>query len=163
MSQYAATTEVSSERSRQEIERTLTRWGATQFLYGWDDEVALVGFRVRNRQVQFRIPMPDKDDKSFLYTNHSYPRRRTAKQAADAYEQAVKQRWRALSLVIKAKLEAVESGITDFDTEFLAQLVLPNGQTVGEYTVPKVVQAYELNEMPSSMLPGMPRQAALES
>jgi hypothetical protein len=163
MSQYAAKTEVSSERSRQEIERTLSRWGATQFLYGWDAEVALVGFRVRNRQVQFRVPMPDRDSKEFQYTSHSYPRRRTAAQATVAYEQAVKQRWRALSLVIKAKLEAVESGITDFDSEFLAQLVLPNGQTVGEYTVPKVAEAYALNEMPASMLPGMPRQAALES
>ena len=41
-----------------------------------------------------------------------------------------RQRWRALNLAIKAKLEAVESGIVTFDQEFLAHIVGPSGQTV---------------------------------
>lgn len=158
MSQYAAKTDVSSERSRAEIEHILSRWGATQFLYGWDADRALVGFSVRDRQVRFEIPMPDKEDKAFKWTKHDPPRRNTVNQQLAAYEQAIKQRWRALALVIKAKLEAVESGITDFDSEFLAQLVLPNGQTVGEYTVPRVVEAYATHEMPS-MLPEYSQRA----
>lgn len=35
MSRYAATTEVTSEKSRAEIERTVSRYGATGFMYGW--------------------------------------------------------------------------------------------------------------------------------
>jgi hypothetical protein len=36
--------------------------------------------------------------------------------------------------VIKTKLEAVESGITEFEAEFYAHTVLPGGQTVYEAT-----------------------------
>ena len=43
MGRYAANTEVGSERSRAEIERTLTRYGATSFMYGWDQAGALAG------------------------------------------------------------------------------------------------------------------------
>ena len=49
MTRYAANTEVSSSRSRDEIERTLERYGADQFLYGWQEESAIVGFRMHER------------------------------------------------------------------------------------------------------------------
>ena len=45
MSRYAESTSVSSEKSRAEIERTLTRYGATGFMYGWTDGNALVAFQ----------------------------------------------------------------------------------------------------------------------
>ena len=63
----------------------------------------------------------------------------------------MRQRWRALALVIKAKLEAVEAGIVTFEEEFAMHMVLPNGQTVGEWVVPQINQAYELNQMPALM------------
>lgn len=65
-----------------------------------------------------------------------------------AYDQAVRQKWRALALVIKAKLEAVESGITVFDDEFMAHIALPDGQTVGQFMRPQIVKAYETGSMP---------------
>jgi hypothetical protein len=34
---YAANTEVSAEKSRAEIETVLRRYGATGFMYGWDE------------------------------------------------------------------------------------------------------------------------------
>lgn len=61
---------------------------------------------------------------------------------------AERQRWRALALVIKAKLEAVEAGITEFEEEFLAHIVLPNGGTVGQFMLPQVATAYETGQMP---------------
>lgn len=60
-------------------------------------------------------------------------RTRSDDAAEKAWEQATRQRWRALHLVVKAKLEAVESGITVFDDEFLAHIVLPDGGTVGRW------------------------------
>lgn len=146
MPKYAASTEVSSDRSRAEIEKTLTRYGARQFMYGWDEDRAIIGFVLRGRQVRFILPLPARDSKEFTRTPTG--RARAANQIREAYEQAVRQRWRALALVIKAKLEAVESGIVTFDAEFLAQLVLPNGQTVGDHAVPEVARAYETNQMP---------------
>lgn len=155
---YAEKTEVSSERSRAEIERILTRYGASQFMYGWDSDRAIVGFSARDRQVRFVVPMPERGDKQFMWTRHDPPRRNTMSQQTAAYEQAVKQRWRALALVIKAKLEAVEAGITTFDSEFLAQLVLPDGQTVGDSVVPRVEQAYLDHAMPA-LLPNYSQKA----
>jgi hypothetical protein len=60
----------------------------------------------------------------------------------------VRQRWRALALVIKAKLEAVEAGITIFEEEFLAHIVLPDGRTAGEYMVPQIEESYRTKQMP---------------
>jgi hypothetical protein len=51
-------------------------------------------------------------------------------------------RWRALSVVIKAKLVAVEEGIVTFEEEFGMHMVLPNGSTVAEHITPYIDQAY---------------------
>ncbi len=151
MSTYAATTSVSTEQSRAEIERTLQRWGADQFMYGWDGDRAVIGFRASDRQIKFVIDLPDRNDREF--THHSRGRR-TADAALKAWEQACRQRWRALALVIKAKLEAVESGISEFESEFLAHIVLPNGSTVGDWVAPQIDVAYTTGQMPS-MLPAL--------
>ena len=147
MSRYAQNTDVSSDRSRSEIERTLARYGADQFMYGWQLGSAVVAFRMNGRQVKFHLPMPDRTDSEFTETPTGKARAETA--IEKAYEQAVKQRWRALALVIKAKLEAVETGITEFDEEFLAHIVLPDGKTVGQFMLPQVEIAYEKGRMPN--------------
>ncbi|OBK22510.1 hypothetical protein [Mycobacterium asiaticum] len=156
MPKYAASTDVSSDKSRAEIERTLARYGARQFMYGWDENSAIVGFVINNRQVRFILPLPDRADPEFTRTPTG--RARAANQVREAYEQAVRQRWRALALVIKAKLEAVDSGIVTFDAEFLAHIVLPNNRTVGDEIGPSVRQAYETNQMPE-LLPDYSRPA----
>ena len=152
MTRYAANTEVSSSRSRDEIERTLERYGADQFLYGWQEESAIVGFRMHERQIKFVIAMPRKTERRF--THHSRGAR-TPDAALKEWEQAVRQRWRALALVIKAKLEAVESSIAEFESEFMANIVLPDGKSVGEWMRPQIAEAYRLGQMPS-MLPMLP-------
>lgn len=58
MAKYAANTDVSSDRSRAEIERTLERYGARQFIYGWDQDRALVGFVLNDREIRFVLPLP---------------------------------------------------------------------------------------------------------
>ena len=151
MARYAENTSVSSERSRAEIEKTLSRYGADGFMYGWDADHALVAFRAYGRHVKFHLPMPGRKDRDFTHTDTG--RVRAASQVEKAYEQAVRQRWRALSLVIKAKLEAVDSGITVFDEEFMAHIVLPDGQTVGSYMLPQIKNSYDTGNMPP-LLPG---------
>ena len=95
--------------------------------------------------------MPDREAKEFTHFRHSsghvLPRSKP-EAIENAYEQAVRQRWRALALVIKAKLEAVESGITVFDKEFMAHIVLPDGKTVGEHMLPQIESSYETGSMP---------------
>lgn len=147
MSRYAQNTTVSSEKSRSEIEQTLTRYGADQFMYGWKDGAAVIAFRAKGRMIRFVLPMPDRLAREFTHT----PKEgfvRSAESRDKAYDQAVRQRWRALALCIKAKLEAVEADITTFDDEFMAQIVLPNGQTMAEHAQPLIARAYETGKMP---------------
>ena len=144
---YAENTSVPVEKSKAEIERILQRYGADQFISGWDARRAYVAFRMQGRQIKFVIELPDKSDREFTHTPGKGIKRMESKAYA-AWEQACRQRWRALALVIKAKLEAVETGITVFEDEFMAHIVLPDGQTVGEYMRPQIAVAYEKGSMP---------------
>lgn len=118
----------------------------------------MLAFVANGRQVRFVLPLPDRDAPEFTKTPTG--RDRSASAANEAYEQAVRQRWRALALVIKAKLEAVDTGIVDFTSEFLAHLVLPGGggETVGEAVVPRIDEAYRTGE-PPDLLPAFAPQA----
>ena len=148
---YAASTDVSSERTRAEIEKTLQRYGAGMFAYGWDQERALISFSMKGRHIQFRIAMPAKTDRRFTETP-SRKWRRSEQQALVAWEQGCRQKWRALALVIKAKLEAVEAGISTVEDEFLAATLLPGGATVSSWLQPQIEQAYKTGTAPVGLL-----------
>ena len=152
MTRYASTTTVSAASSRDEIERTLTRYGADQFMYGWQDEAAVIGFRMNGKHIRFMLSLPRRDEERF--THHSRGPR-TPDGALKEWEQAVRQRWRALAFVIKAKLEAVEGGIAIFEDEFLANIVLPTGETAGAWMRPQIAEAYRIGSMPA-LLPMLP-------
>lgn len=150
MTRYAAKTEVSSEASRMGIERTLTRYGADAFQYGWQGKTqTMVSFRAHDRYVRFILTLPDPDLSEFTrYTQGSNTHRREPAAAHKLWEQACRQRWRALALVVKAKLEAVECGISEFEDEFLANIVLPTGQLLGQVIRPQIATSYETGNMP---------------
>ncbi|PZG12950.1 hypothetical protein C1I95_24725 [Micromonospora craterilacus] len=149
---YAERTDVSSDRSRAEIERVLQRYGATAFQYGWTIGVAAIMFEIAGRRILFRLPLPDPNERRFTHTPGKGLLRDQAAREKE-YEQAVRQRWRALALVIKAKLEATAAGITTVEQEFLAHILLPDGRTVGEHVTPAIAAAYESGQMPA-LLPG---------
>lgn len=151
---YAETTSVPVERSRAEIEKLLTAHKCNKFLAGVDHDAhtATVQFHAYNRIIRFVIGLPDPSDAKYKKRD-----RRGLVPSTDAQAKMVMQdertRWRALLLVIKAKLEAVESNIATFDDEFLAHVVLPNQQTVAQYLGPAVAQMCETGRMaPDRML-----------
>lgn len=149
MTRYAAGTDVPVSRSRAEIERILQRYGATSFAYGWDENVALIGFVAHSRQIRFTLPMPARRE----FTRTPTGRARTTTQIDAAREQAERQHWRALVLVIKAKLEAVETGIVSFEEEFAIHMVLPDGSQVRDHLLPRIAEAYGTGAVPA-LLPG---------
>ena len=149
MSKYAEKTEVPIDRSKAEIEKTLMRYGADQFVYGTMLGRAMIAFRANSKFVRFTLPLPEPESRDFSRTPTG--RSRTKDAAQKEFAQEVRRRWRALSLSIKAKLETVETGITTFEQEFMAHIVLPDGQTVGEYMIPQIEQAYESKEMPKAL------------
>lgn len=141
---FAENTTVSPDRSRAEIEKTLERYGADAFSYGWEGSRAVLAFRAEGRMIRFDLAMPHLNE--FRTTDRG--RARASAQAEKAKDQAVRQRWRALALVVKAKLEAVESGITTFEEEFMAHILLPGGETVAQFMSPQIEHAYETGKMP---------------
>jgi hypothetical protein len=155
MTKFAENTSVSVENSRAEIERTLQRYGADSFAYGWDKQRALIEFEHQARRIRFVLTLPDRHDPEFTsYLRGKVLYERTDEEALKRWEQSCRQRWRALNLVIKAKLEAVEAEITTFEDEFMAHVVLPDGSTFGKWAGPQIAKAYGDHKMPSMLALG---------
>jgi hypothetical protein len=151
---YAESTSVPVSKSRAEIERLLQKHKCAKFMAGVDNEAhrATVQFQAHSRIIRFEIALPDPADPQYRKIKNSYLQR-SASGIAKVVEQAERSRWRALLLVIKAKLEAVESNIATFEEEFMAHIVLPNDKTVGEWVLPEVARIYETGRMsPDRML-----------
>lgn len=147
MSKYAENTSVSADKSRAEIEKTLARYGADSFMYGWEGSRAVIAFRKDARHIRFTLQMPDRNSDEFTLTpSKKYARDESS--AEKAYEQATRQRWRALALAVKAKLEAVDAGIATFEQEFLAHIIMPDNRTVAEWVSPEIDKAYINGRMP---------------
>lgn len=153
MSQYALNTSVSVDSSIAEIRRTLTKYGADRFAYGEGIDEAQVMFRLNGKMMRFDLTMPNRDDKEFTRTP-SRGNLRSQESALLEWEKACRQRWRALVLVIKAKLEAIESGISTLESEFMANIMLPNGSTVGEFMLPQIEESYKIGGMPKMLMDG---------
>jgi len=147
---YAAQTEVPVDRSKAEIERLLQRYGATEFAHGWKQDRATIMFKMQNRYVRFNLPLPTVGE--FTKTATGKQRKAGTGAVTHAWEQACRQRWRALALSIKAKLESVESGIEQFESAFMAQVVMPDGKTISETVLPAIAEAYKTGKMPPLML-----------
>jgi hypothetical protein len=139
---YAQDTSVSVERSKADIERLLVRYGATQFANGWDGNMAMLAFHIADRSIRFLLPLPPKDGPQFVKTPGG-KRTRSPEDRERAWEQACRSRWRALLLVIKAKLEAASVGISTIEDEFMAWTVVPGsrGKTIGEIVRPQLAEA----------------------
>jgi hypothetical protein len=130
---YAADTKVPVSQTRAEIERLLDKHKASQYGTAIDFDlcVARVQFKLQQRTVRFTVQLPDKKKLG----------------EGERFEKAHRQRWRALLLVLKAKLESLENGIETFEEVFLAQIVLPNDRTVADFVVPQVKRMYETGRM----------------
>lgn len=140
MSGYAKNTKVGIDASIMEIRKIVTRYGATEFSFGEKAGTAVTQFTCEERIVRVSMILPHKNDDRFLYTESGRPRR-SLNAIDEAWEQECKRSWRALAMVVKAKLEAVASGITTFDEEFMAHIVMPGGRTVGDTMLPQMRQA----------------------
>lgn len=131
MGKYAKETTVPIDRTQASLKRVVARYGGTHFGYIETPGSGAVAFQINDRQVRFVVPLPDREHGEFTHTPTGILRAPAT--ANSEWEKACRQRWRALELVVKAKLEAVESGIVEFEREFFAHLVLPDGRTVWEH------------------------------
>lgn len=70
------------------------------------------------------------------------------------WEQSCRERWRAVVLLVKAKLELARLGVSTVEREFLADLVLPDGQTLHTAMRGPIADALANGRMPRLLLPG---------
>lgn len=145
-SKYAENTTVSEEQSRAEIERILERYGADTFSYARNKEKAIITFRAYNRLIRYEVIYPKRDEERFSKTPTG--RDRSESEAIKEYQKETRRLWRALALMVKSKLELIETGISSFEREFLANVLLPDGSTVGEWLAPQLEQTYQSGKMP---------------
>lgn len=136
---YAEKTKVPVDRSQAEIKKTLTKYGASSFVFGETVEKALVQFDVAGKRIKFVLPL----------SVHGIEREKRGYIAAQTkVDQVNRSKWRSLSLAIKAKLECVDAGITTLEQEFMAHILLPNGSTVGDVVLPEIESSYQNKKMP---------------
>ena len=127
---YAANTKVPVDRSKVELERLLVRHGAAQYGTAHMEEAAIVFFTIAKRHIRLQIPLPG------------------AELRGDRREQVIRSRWRSMLLICKAKLEIVEMKLSTIEREFLADITLPDGTSVGEWLRPGIEKAYLGGAMP---------------
>lgn len=145
MARYAEGTNVGEAQSRAEIERLLSRYGATAVVTGYQPGHGAVQFEAHGRRVRISIELPT-DLKEFSKTDTG--RSRSASSAQEALRAEARRRWRSLVLVLKAKLEAAATGIETFEVAFLPYLVMPDGSTVADHVLPAVEAAYTTGVLP---------------
>lgn len=145
---YAAKTKVPIDRTRLEIERLCAQHGATAFSYTTNAAKALIQFQAQDRVIRFVLPLPQREDFRRVKRRGQWVNLGD-RQLDEAHEQAVKARWRALYLAIKAKLEAVAANITLFEQEFFAHVVDPTtGKTIYEIVSPQLALNYSGESRP---------------
>lgn len=121
---YAAGTKVPVVQSKAEIERLVTeKYGADAYGSFTKVETAHVMFCLDGRNIMFKMRV-------------------------DPSPQMARKNWRALLLVIKAKLESVSSGIETLEEAFLSQVVAPDGKTYGEHMIPAISSDYKEHNVP---------------
>ena len=126
---YADKTTVPVTKSRQDIEAMLRKAKANRVVHMVERLEAIVMFELAGRLVKIEVPIK-----------------------GDATDQVRRSKWRALYLIIKAKIEAVAQGVTTVEQEWLAHIVLPDGRTVGQWIEPQLQVAYDRGDMPTNPL-----------
>ncbi len=145
MTRYAEGTTVSADQSISELKRSINRFGATGFAYAEQGNRVQVHFQSNGLVIRFDMTLPAREDFRLTETG----RIRSQSAALDEWEKACRRQWRSLAAVVKAKLIAVDDGISTFEQEFLAFVVLPNGETVGDRMVPDIRAIATTGNVPS--------------
>lgn len=129
ITKFAADSRVPVSQTRAEIENTLQKFGATSFAYAMQPDRAIIMFEAQDRRIRFELPLRKLDTTAKTDKHH-------------------RERWRALLLTIKSRLVSVDVGIEEFETAFMAHVVMPDGRTAGDLIRPQIAAQYKGGNMP---------------
>lgn len=150
MRAYAERTDVAVEASRTEVERLLRAAGADQIMAVWSGRAsqAMVAFVLDGVPIRIMVPLPTEAE----IAKTTSGKKRNDADRESARERLERQRWRALVLLVKAKLEIIRLGVSTVEEEFLAHVMLPRGETVGSKVLSELHQAMADGALPQLLL-----------
>ena len=135
-------TEVSVDKSKEEINKLLKKFGARGIQWTWLDNMEKLRFlheyehKGVKRDIIYEISIPEMGKKRGL----GYDRKLVRND---------QQAYRIVLHIIKAKLTAVETGVETFENEFLSKILyqLPDGsvQNVGDTILNQISQTKTIN------------------
>lgn len=128
---FAEDTKVPVGQSQDSVKRLLKAAGAHQLAVYEATDRSAVAFRIDGRFYRITVPIDT---------------------TTGVGQQEERRAWRLLLLLIKAKMEAVREGATTVEREFLADMLMPDGSTVAEWTAKPLELAYNKGEMPGQLL-----------
>ena len=129
---YVRGASASCAASRGDIESLLAGAGAGQIRFVSEAGRTAISFTAGRRRFRIVLELPTG----------------TGQGAEDLrHERETRRRWHALALLFRAKVNAVESGVTSFEEEFLAYMLTPAGQSVYQKTRAMIAQSYRGREL----------------
>ena len=137
---YAEGTSVPVSKPRIDLDELLRAHGADNIGVAIGTGYVRLMFTMEQRTISFHVGLPTGAERDITHTPQG--RIRSAPARHTALDAEHRRRWRALLLVLKAKLESAESGIETLESAFLANIVLPGGETVLENVAPAIAAAY---------------------
>jgi len=148
---YAAKSPIPAEKTRAQIESVLKRSGADQIGSLLDgDAKAVTLFRIDNICIRTTLYLPLISDENIQFDRAG--KKRTHAVAVSILEQTRRSHWRSWLLIIKAKLEAIEKGVSTTEREFYPDVVIPGTNvTMAEYIGPQLAQI-RAGSAPSSLM-----------
>jgi hypothetical protein len=152
---YAEGTAVSVEKTVSELTSMIRKAGGAQIAQLDDHDRFVLAFSMSERQVRFTVSFDPPTHQRFAMkrVNQHYSQPATNQQRIDASAAHRRQRMRALLLVVKAKLESVESEVETFEEAFLANVVMSDGATVYDRVSQPIALEYQTGK-PALMLEG---------
>lgn len=129
MRRYAEDTRVEVSKSKADVDQLISQHGGDMISFGWrDPETQVLAFRWQERFYRFEI-------------EH------------DGIDREDRRRWRVLfALRLKPLFELSIEDMAAAQDMLLANLMLPNGATVGDEVIEEVSTAYRTGEMPALRL-----------
>lgn len=143
-SPFAADTEVPIDRSQAQIKSLLIAYGAVETGIYESGARHVVAWGMQGMRLRMGFAVPALE--AFAVDGRKHARSVPERQVA--LDKELRRLWRALLLVLKAKLEATRSGIVSFEDEFMPHIILPGGSTMGEQLRPQLAQIAASGKLP---------------
>ncbi|MCA4133382.1 hypothetical protein [Arthrobacter sp. M4] len=143
-SNYVRGASITASASQAEIQDMLSDFGAVGLRCIREDGRATIAFRSGGQQFRMILVLPRSADEEL--------QKRSTGHALKTPQETARQRWRALSVLIRAKLDAVASGIVSFDQEFMAYRLPPHEFEDGRTSPDTQAPAHQPNSSPTEPL-----------